>query len=464
MSNDATQADTATFPAPQDSISRTGRWLALMAAFFGWYFAGMLLSTQQLAMRPAAINLLSRTGVIERIPFDALSQRAADKTRQQPLSPAEQTQLKSWQGSTQRWFAFFQTAFLCGAAAGGLIFGRVGDRFGRSKALGAAVVCYAAFSGVTYFVTTPEQLLVSWFLAALGVGGTWPNGVALVAEIWSGLSRPMISGIIGMAANVGLFMMSTIATFVAVTPDSWRWMMAAGFATVILGALILLSVPESPRWLASRQSRGDSGKPAPSVAEVFRSPHLGITCVGILLATVPILGGSGAANWMIPWADQVATSNPLLKAEIGQARALAGCIGSLLGGWIATLIGRRCSYFLTSLGALICAEYIYCALQPTDPSFLWWVAGLGFFSGIYFGWLPLVLPELFPTSVRSTGAGVCFNFGRVTTAGIVFLAGSLTSYFAGDYARIGQIMSGIFAIGLLAILFTPDSSRRQLAE
>ena len=110
-------------------------------------------------------------------------------------------------------------------------------------------------------MTTPEQLLVSWFLAALGVGGTWPNGVALVAEIWSGLSRPMISGIIGMAANVGLFMMSTIATYVAVTPDSWRWMMAAGFATVVLGALILLSVPESPRWLASRQSRGDSGKP-----------------------------------------------------------------------------------------------------------------------------------------------------------------------------------------------------------
>ena len=73
MSNDATQADTATFPAPQDSITRTGRWLALMAAFFGWYFAGMLLSTQQLAMRPAAIDLLSRTGVIERVPFDALS-------------------------------------------------------------------------------------------------------------------------------------------------------------------------------------------------------------------------------------------------------------------------------------------------------------------------------------------------------------------------------------------------------
>lgn len=464
MSNDTTPADAATAPAPHDSISRTGRWLTLIAAFLGWYFAGMLMSTSQLASRPAAIDLLSRIGVIERVPFDALSQRETDKTQQQPLSPDEQTQLKSWQGSTQRWFAFFQTAFLCGAAAGGLIFGRVGDRFGRSKALGAAVVCYAFFSGVTYFVTTPEQLLVSWFLAALGVGGTWPNGVALVSEIWSGLSRPMISGIIGMAANVGLFMMSTIATSVAVTPDTWRWMMAAGFASGLLAFPIFLCVPESPRWLASRQSRGDSGKPASSVAEVFRSPHLGITLVGILLATVPILGGSGAANWMIPWADQAAATNPHLKAYVGQARALTGCIGSLLGGWIATLIGRRRSYFLTSLGALICAEYIYCALQPTDPSFLWWVAGLGFFSGIYFGWLPLVLPELFPTSVRSTGAGVCFNFGRVTTAASLLLAAAMTNYFEGDYARIGRLMSLIFAVGLLAIWFTPDSSRRQLAE
>ncbi len=461
MSNDELKTNA---PQPPDSITRTGRWLALIAAFLGWYFAGMLMSTQQLAMRPAAIDLQSRNGVIERAQFDALSQRAADKTKQSPLSPAEQTQLKSWQGSTQRWFAFFQTAFLCGAAAGGLLFGRVGDRFGRSKALGSAVFCYAFFSGMTYFVTTPEQMLVTWFLAALGVGGTWPNGVALVAEIWSSLSRPMISGIIGMAANVGLLMMSTIATYVAVTPDEWRWMMLAGFASGVLAVPILVLVPESPRWLANRQARGDSGKPAPSVAEVFKSPHLGITLVGILLATVPILGGSGAANWMIPWADQVAATNPHLKAEVGQARALTGCVGSLLGGWIATLIGRRRAYFLTSLGAFICAEYIYCVLQPTDPSFLWWVAGLGFFSGIYFGWLPLVLPELFPTSVRSTGAGVCFNFGRVTTAGTVFLAGSLTSYFAGDYARIGQLMSLIFAIGLVAILLTPDSSRRQLAE
>ena len=161
MSNDTIKADATEPPKPTDSISRTGRWLALIAAFLGWYFAGMLMSTQQLAMRPAAIDLLSRTGVIERASFDALSKRAADKTKQHPLSPAEQTQLTSWQGNTQRWFAFFQTAFLCGAAAGGLLFGRVGDRFGRSKALGAAVFCYALFSGVTYFVTTPEQLLVA---------------------------------------------------------------------------------------------------------------------------------------------------------------------------------------------------------------------------------------------------------------------------------------------------------------
>jgi hypothetical protein len=101
---------------------------------------------------------------------------------------------------------------------------------------------------------------------------------------------------------------------------------------------------------------------------------------------------------------------------------------------------------------------------PTDTSFLLWVAALGFFSGIYFGWLPLFLPELFPTRVRSTGAGVSFNFGRIVTAVTVFATGALKQYFEGDYARIGQVTSLIFAVGLVAIWLAPDTSRRQLED
>jgi hypothetical protein len=93
-----------------------------------------------------------------------------------------------------------------------------------------------------------------------------------------------------------------------------------------------------------------------------------------------------------------------------------------------------------------------------------WVAVLGFVSGVYFGWLPLCLPELFPTRVRSTGAGVSFNFGRILTAVTLFASGLLMGYFGGDYARIGRITAMFFLLGMTAILFAPDTSKKDLVD
>ena len=192
--------------------------------------------------------------------------------------------------------------------------------------------------------------------------------------------------------------------------------------------------------------------------------------MGILLATIPIIGGWSTANFMIPWADaagEAATPpNPYLKAQVNQARAVTGIVGSLLGGWIASFVGRRRTYFFVSLMCLLIAQSTFWFVVPTDRSFLYWVAALGFFSGIYFGWLPLFLPELFPTRVRSTGAGVSFNFGRILTAITVFVSGALISseFIRGDYARLGRVTSLIFALGLLAIWFAPDTSQKQLED
>lgn len=447
--------------AKPDDVSAIGRWLALIAAFLGWYFAGMLLQITSLSMRPAAIDLLSRTGTFERRAFDELSERVAKKDS--TLTEDQRSLAKLWQGQVQQWFAYFTCAFLFGGAAGGLGFGRLGDRYGRAKALAAAVLCYATFSGAAYFVTSPMQMVVVWFLTCLGLGGSWPNGVALVAEMWASLSRPMVSGIIGMAANIGIFVMASIALWVKITPDDWRWTMLIGASTFVLGVLILLLVPESPKWRAAREAGVAAGQKVVPVSQVFGRQYFGITMLGIVLATVPIIGGWGSANWMIPWADQVAgAADPFLKAKVGQYRSLTGIIGSCFGGWIAARIGRRRLYFLASLAALGCAQYAFWFTTPKDASFLFWVGALGLFSGLYFGWLPLCLPELFPTSIRSTGAGVCFNFGRIGTAVTVFLTGSLTAYFGGDYAKIGQLTSLIYIVGMVAILFAPDTSQQGL--
>ncbi len=421
------------------ALSDAGRWLVLGTAFLGWFFAGVLLSTTSLAMRPAAIDLLTRVGNVDRKDSQELE-----------------------------WFAYYQCAFLFGAAAGGLLFGRLGDRIGRSPAMAASILCYSLLSAAASFAQTPEQLFVLWFLACLGVGGMWPNGVALISETWPNMSRPLVAGVMGTAANVGIFALATLGTYEPITAEHWRWVLLVCAFPAPLGLVVLAAVPESPRWLATRAEGDAAGAPAAPVARVFQPPFLAVTLVGILLATIPLIGGWGSANWMIPWADKAAEKadppDPGLKARVGQARSLTGIVGSLLGGWIGHVLGRRRSYCLVSLAALFCAQYAFWLLVPTDRSFLFWAAALGFFSGIFFGWLPLFLPELFPTAVRSTGAGVSFNFGRILTAVTVFATGTLAASFNKDYAALGRVTSLVYLLGAAVIWLAPDTTRRQLED
>lgn len=442
-------------PAP---LSTSGRYLILVLGFLGWFCAGMLMSITQLTGQPAAIDLLGRAGELEPGRYQTLNKQAQQKT---PLSEADTAQLKEWKALVARWFAWLQCAFLFGAATGGLVFGWLGDRIGRSKAMAASILTYSLGAGAASFATSPGMLCALWFLACTGVGGMWPNGVALVSEAWSSLSRPAVAGVIGTAANIGIFLMSTLATIIEINPDQWRWAFQAGAGAVVLGVLAWFAVPESPRWLAARGLASAGPKTAAS-AGVFRPPLLGVTLVAIVLATIPMIGGWGTANWMNPWAEE--TRGAAFKATVLQWRSLTGIVGSLLGGWIASRLGRRQTYFCVSLLSLGLAQYIFVFLTPTDASFLIWVSCLGFVSGVYFGWLPLCLPELFPTRVRSTGAGVGFNFGRIVTAMTIFATGAMTKLFEGDYARIGRLTSLLFLLGMVAIWLAPDTSAKQLDD
>ncbi|MFO0877812.1 MAG: MFS transporter [Gemmataceae bacterium] len=452
------------------SLTQGQRWSILVTACLGWLFAGFLLSTTSLAMRSAAIDLLDRVGMLDRALFQAYN-RAIQTARHEKHAPAltaeETAQLLRWRAISQQWFAYYQCAMLFGAATGGFVLGRLGDRIGRSRAMACSILCYSLVSAAAYFVQSPVQLLVLWFTASLGLGGMWPTGVALLNETWSGLSRPLVAGLIGTSANIGILALSSCATHVGLAPDHWRWMLLVCAAPCLLGLIVLMIVPESPRWLAA-QAADPVADPAPRGSGVFRSPLLGTTLLGITLATIPMIGAWGSANWMVPWAAEAGEvadpPNLSLQAQVSQYRSLTGIVGSLLGGWVAHLFGRRFSYALISLAALVCAQVTFWQLVPTDPTFLIWVSALGFFSGIYFGWMPLFLPELFPTRCRSTGAGVSFNFGRILTAVTIFATGLLTVLFHGDYAQIGRLTSLIFVAGLVAPWFAPDTSRRPLED
>jgi SHS family sialic acid transporter-like MFS transporter len=148
----------------------------------------------------------------------------------------------------------------------------------------------------------------------------------------------------------------------------------------------------------------------------------------------------------------------------GMMRSGGATIGGLLGGWLASVLGRRLTYFLISISSLCLGEYIYLMLTPTDPSFWPMVFLLGVVSTLFFGLLPLYLPELFPTHARSTGAGVSFNFGRILTAAGVLAAGWITFALGDDYGRAGTITTLAFGVGAIVILFAPDTTKQKLSD
>jgi len=419
----------------KESLSLNSRITILVVAFLGWFFGGMQIGMTNL------INDATKYLIIE--------SGWSDK-----LNPGQLNNLIS------NWWAYQQCAFLFGAAAGGYIFGKLGDRIGRTRTLAISILWFSALTGIAYFVKDPLQLLCIRFLACLGIGGCWPNGVALVSETWSKIARPVMASLIGMAGNIGIF---TFATMMARNPadaDSFRSVFLIGAYSAPLGLIILFFVKESPTWIAS-QNQGTEEETKKLISpSVFKKPYLGITLIGIILATVPLLGGWGCFAWIIPWASEV--GSPELKAQILQTRSIASIIGSGLAAIIALKIGRRSCYFVSCLFALIISQYIFWFASPTDPNFLVFVILWGFFNGIFFGWLPFFLPELFETKVRATGAGVSFNYGRILTAATIFLTPWLKAMFDGNHAQVGQITSLIFILGMIAVTLAPDTSKRDM--
>ena len=405
------------------------------------------------------------------------------------------------------WFARFTAALMLGAAVGGIFLGGLGDRVGRTRALGVSVLFYSIFAGMGAFVRTQEQMLVLRFLVGLGVGGVWPNAVAMAAECWPDKSRPVIAGLMGGALNGGILMLSQVARIWHIAPDSWRWIFKLAAAPAALGLLVLVFLPESPLWLASRQRRrGDwaekgpfsttspspsplpspSGRggtadhageyPAPGdhfqsarhnspLRELLRPPLVRLTIIGILLGSIPMVGAWAASKWMIPWADKVAgTSAAGYKAVTQGWWALGAVLGSFFGAQIAAWLGRRRAYAVMSVGSTALTLLMFLGTAPLRASFLPIVFAQGFVATLFFGWLPLYLQELFPTRVRAAGSGIAYNVGRFATAVGVLCAGMLFTAGGGSYSRVGSLCGLVYALGLIVIWWAPDTTDKKLQE
>lgn len=421
-------------PAPAP-LSRGARYAVLGAAFGGLLFDGFELGLMPLASLSVSQSL---------------------------LGPVYTATLGG------DWFARFTAALMGGAAVGGILLGSLGDRIGRARAMGVSILFYSVFAGLGGWVSTQEQMLLLRFLVGLGVGGVWPNAVALVAESWPDKARPTVAGLMGAAINSGILLLSQVAQIWSVTPDSWRWLFKLAAAPAMLGLLVIFFLPESRVWLATRggaPAAGATRKPATPLRELFRPPLLRITVVGILLGSIPLVGAWAASKWMIPWADKVGGAVQAdYKAMTQGWWAFGAILGSLAGAQVAALLGRRFSYFLISVGALALTLAMFQLTAPLRPSFFPIVFAQGLVATLFFGWLPLYLPELFPTHVRATGSGISYNVGRFATAVGVLAAGAVFSALGGSYPGVGAAAALIYGLGMFVIWFAPETGGKSLEK
>ncbi|MFN0130010.1 MAG: MFS transporter [Verrucomicrobiales bacterium] len=405
--------------------------LALTAAFLGWLFDGFEIGLFPVVARPALISMLGTGG----------------------------------EGKVGEWMGIITAAFLVGAALGGVVFGWLGDRIGRVRAMSLSILCYSVFSGVAYFAVEPWHLGVFRFLAALGMGGEWALGVALVMEVWPEKHRPWLAGAIGAAANVGMVLVGVVAAIWPVTPESWRWMFLVGASPALLTFFIRLFVPESERWQRARAAAVDLGGRAVSpLAEVWRAPLRGRTVMGIGLTSVALIGTWGSVQWIPLWTDKM-TAGAIegAKATAHTLSSLGATFGSLLAPILLGGVRRRIGYSLLCLLSLFVCGMLFRTQEAYTATFLVMVCLTGATTAAFYGWFPLYLPELFPTRVRATGQGLCFNAGRIVAAVGALTSGQLVKYYGG-YAEMGAVITLVYVVGLIIVWLAPETRGHALPE
>lgn len=487
-----------------------GRVLTLVAALLGWMFDGMEMGLFPLVSRDALPEL---------------------------LGPDRAGEFNLWNG-------IVTACFLIGAATGGVLFGWLGDKVGRVRALTASVLLYSACSGLSAASQTVEQLAALRFCGALGMGGEWALGVALVMEVWPDRSRAWLAGWIGAFGNLGYTVCGLLGLVlvkvgaadlqdglaaVGVPPDwadkltanrNWRLLMLLGVGPALLTLFIRLFVPESGKWArekaagaASHWSASDllavlgGAAAAGWVVYLWASPGLPLgervggsafgaaaVTVGYLwpargylrraglpadrqrhtlgrmllaagLSGVPLLATWSGVMWMYPWVEKLTGGTvPEARPTVQIASSLGAATGCVLAAVVGGALGRRPVYAVLCVLSLVTLAGFYQLNTAYGTAFILSAGLVGAVTAAFYGWLPLYLPELFPTAVRATGQGFGFNFGRIVAAAGNLQMANLLAAFDNDYARACAVVAGVYAVGLVLIAAAPETKGRPLPE
>jgi MFS family permease len=413
------------------------QWLVLFVAWLAWVFDSMDSTIYALVLQPALHDLLRATGG-------------------GPVT----AEVIGWYGG------IIFSIFLIGWAIGGVLFGILADHFGRTKTLVFTILIYAAFTGLAAMSQTWWQLALFRFLTALGIGGEWAAGAALVAEVWPEDKRTKAAGLLQSAWAAGFFVAAILNLLLR--NCGWRPIFVVGVAPALVALLVFLWVKEPERWVKARaEERSAGGVRRLKLTELFAPGLLRATLVGSGLAFVAVFGLWGATNWTptliraLPGLQGLNASE--LTSRVSYATMLLN-VGALAGylsfGPLADRVGRRLVFALMCAGSLVMLPVTF--LTPrTYVQVLLLLPLLGFFNNGIFSGFPIYLPELYPTRIRATGAGFCFNIGRVLAATGPFVTGCLVTAL-GSFGRAASAVAVIYLVGLLILPFAPETKGRPL--
>ncbi|HXU64780.1 MAG TPA: MFS transporter [Polyangia bacterium] len=366
--------------------------------------------------------------------------------------------------ATLRWGGILTSILLVGWAAGGILFGQVADRIGRARTLTLTMLLYALGTAACAAAPNLWSLILFRAVASLGIGGEWAAGAAMVAEVVPERRRVEAGALLYTSAPAGLFLATFVnfqiaGVFLKGAPEtSWRYVFLCGLIPALAAWVVRLFVKEPDKWKTAAASA-----PRPSFRELFRGETRALTLSGFSMAVIALIAwwtvnaflpivstGLAQATARTQGLDRAATLGLVehWKALATNVFNLGGLIGTLLTIPAAKVMGRRkmfAIYYLLS-GLAVLATFGL-DLSPLSRLYMYFLIGLTVFG--VFGSFTYYLPELFPTRLRGTGAGFCYNVGRFIAAAGPFLVGTVAARGANS---LQTALAALFWVGVVPLV------------
>ncbi|NJD30272.1 MAG: MFS transporter [Gammaproteobacteria bacterium] len=381
--------------------------------------------------------------------------------------------------ATLYWTGLLTSLLLLGWAAGGVLFGMVADRIGRTRTLMLTMLLYALGTAACAAAPTIGVLAFFRIVASLGIGGEWAAGASMVAEVVPEEKRVEAGALLYTAAPLGLFLATFVnhqvaAVWLAGSPEhSWRIVFLFGLVPAAVAFVVRMFVKEPERWKAVREKLPPAG-----MRDLFGPDMRGITIRGTLMAVVALIAW-WSCNAFIPAIASGLAQGSAQASGLDRAATLAlveswkthatiwfnlgGLIGTLLTVPVAKHLGRKPMfgiYFAMSAAAIYAAFGM--DWPPEVRLYLYFFIGLSVFG--VFGSFTFYLPELFPTRLRGTGSGFCYNIGRVVASAGPFVVGAIAARGVDHALQAISYVALVPLAGLLLVPFITETRGRALAD